>query len=159
MTTPENFVYTTDTENLPSPEGMPDGSYKYVFDGVERGIIFARIQPSVPDHPELQHKLSPSRRFNPLIDDAGRFRLSWQESEEEMLAETKILEINYKDQDKLFDSVVYLASLRAEYGQTRIELDHHYGSIKLEYTPNLRTRGNFIERLQEIFPKAQIILK
>lgn len=159
MTAPENLVYLADTENRPTPEDMPEGTYKYVFDGESRGVIFARIQPSVPDHPVLQRVLSPLRLFDPRLDDAGRFGLRWQESEEEMAVQVEEWEEKFKKEGEPFDSAAYLEQLRTNFGQTQIRLDSKYGSTKLEYPPNSTTRSNFTERLQQLFPEAQIIFE
>lgn len=159
MIAPETLIYTADTENRPTPEGTPEGTYKYVFDGESRGVIFARIQPSVPDHPVLQRVLSPARRFDPLLDDAGRFGLRWQESEEDMADQVKMWKDDYEKRKEPFDSAAYLEQLRTNFGQTQIRLDSKYGSMNLKYSPNSTTRKNFTERLQQLFPEAQIIFE
>lgn len=155
MTTHETFVYP-DNEKRPTREDMPEGAYKYVYDGESRGVIVARM-PTAPGHPELQHELS-KRPFNPLLDDAGQFGLQWQETEEEMADRVQTWAKIYKDEGKPFDADGYLAQLRENFGQTRVTLDSEYGSSKLEYSPNPTTRSKFIERLQELFPEAHIIL-
>lgn len=159
MNAPDNLVYRADAENCPTPEDMPEGTYKYVFSGESGGVIFARIVPSVPDHPVLQRVLSPARRFDPRLDDAGRFGLRWQKSEEEMLALVSEWDEESKEEGEHFDSVAYLEQLKTNFGQTQIRLDTRYGSTNLDYTPIQKNRENFTIRLQQLFPEAQIIFE
>ncbi len=158
MIVSETLVYRG-SEERPTSENMPEGTYKYVYDGENRGVIFARIQPSVPDHPVLQRVLSLGRRFDPFLDDAGRFGLRWQESEEEMAALVKMYKDDYEKRNEPFDADAYFAQIQANFGQTRVTLERNYGSSNLEYTPNPTTRREFMQRLQELFPEAQIVLE
>lgn len=138
---------------------MPEGTYKYVFSGKSNGVIFARIVPSVPDHPILQQVLSPGRRFDPRLDDAGRFALRWQMSDEEMITLVREWEEAPREEGEHYDSAAYLEQLRQNFGQTQIRLDTRYGSTKLDYTPIQKNRESFTIRLQQLFPEAQIIFE
>lgn len=148
MIAPEVLIYTADSENRPTPERMPEGPYKYVFNGESSGVIFARIVPSVPDHSVLQRLLSPEKSFDPRLDDAGRFALRWQMSEEEMLVLVEEGKGAPREEGEQYDSAAYLEQLQTNFGQTQIRLDPKYGSMNLEYSPNPTTRRNFTERLQ-----------
>lgn len=156
MTTPETLVYAG-TENCPTPEGTPDGAYRYIYDGENRRVIFARLSTG-PEHSKLQRVLS-VRPFNSLLDDAGQFALRWQQTEKQMADLVNTWAKICKEQNKPFDADEYLSQLQNNFGQTQIKLDPKYGSSTLNYTPNPTTRNEFIERLQELFPEAQITLE
>lgn len=146
----ESGYFNSSEGSIPSKETLPDGAYKYIYFGEDRAIIISSLTI------DIVHKDLISRPFNGETDDAGRFALTWAMSSDQITQKVNAFK-QFADSKKMnFDADAYKKQLESNFSTTSIKIEADYGSGTLRYKPNPATRSQFMGRLGQLFPNANI---
>lgn len=142
--------YNSSEVDKSTKEVLSDGRYKYIFYGKDGTVIISSL------NVDMEHIDLATRPFNAETDDAGRFSLRWVMSPEEIARQVEMFSKLSDSKKQNFDPDQYRAQLEANHSSTSIDIDATYGSDTLSYEPNPITRSQFINRLAQLFPSANI---
>ena len=146
----EGGYFDSSEGNTPSRESLANDSYKYIYFGVDRTVVISSLSVDI-EHGDLIN-----RPFNGETDDAGRFVLKWAMSLDQITQQVDTFQ-KFANLKKIgFNPVEYRKQLESNFLLTNIKIEPDYGSDTLKYKPNPATRSQFMGRLGQLYPNANI---
>jgi len=133
---------------MPSQETLPTGIYRYIFFSSDLQVIISSLQ--------QEHKDLSNRNFNIQTDDAGMMALTWMRTIEEITLQVEKMQSFAASRSMAFDPVAYKKQVVDQFSKTTIKIDPDYGSSTLFYEPNPAARAQYMNRLGQLFPNANI---
>lgn len=143
------------TEQPPSKDNVPNGTYKYVhLVRPEGSMLIVASTNSDWEHCDI---VPAGLSFNKITDDASIFKLTWVLSPEEIVATVTKRAKTAAQNNLPYDPEAEFKRLTDLYAQTHVVIDQNYGSSSLSYYVRHTNMQSTRKTLRNLFPDALIV--